>query len=79
MGVDWSSDSVFGSPCAQYGLVGRIFTPIFSASPLWSTSAKKADSFGLQNILQLFYCLIDRVSARPADDSFGFFSLMPVP
>ena len=61
----------FGLPKIK-SLVGGIFSPTFSASPLWSMRANSVTPLDLQNGLQLVDRLVHGVMARNFDDPFFF-------
>ena len=61
----------FGLPKIR-SLVGGIFSPAFSASPLWSISANSVTAFRLQDGLQFVDRLVHGVMARYLDDPFFF-------
>ena len=67
----------FGLPKIR-SLVGGIFSPAFSASPLWSIEREQRHAFGFENGLELVDRLVHRMTARNFHETF-FFLHGPVP
>jgi hypothetical protein len=75
--VDGNAGSSQHQRCARLGTAkNQQLSRTHAHSQLFCFSAvvdqcKQSDSLRLQNILELFHCLLDRVIARPVDDSIA--------